>query len=308
MLKTLRLCSSRPRYRYRAQYEGVLGTALELQLLTHTQAQARQAEAQLLLEIDRLEGIYSVFHPNSELMRWQAGAPDRVSADLLWLLRHAELWQQRTEGAFNPAAEALKALFEQTPQPDPERLEALRQELQAPLWDWPMGQPRKRTALRLGFNALAKGRIADQAATAARQAGAQEVLVNLGGDLRHLGTAPLLVSIAHPFANADNLPPLTAVRLCNQGLATSGLAQRGPHLFDPRTAQPVTEVVQATVVASDAATADVLATAFCVLPWPKTQALADALGAGCLVVRSDGQVLTNGYFERLMETPWRRTV
>ncbi len=286
----------KPSYHHHRHYEGVLGTSLELQLRAKSPTLARVAEAASLAEIERLERVYSSFRPDSELSRWQAAGVAQLSPELCELLRQAEEWMARTHGAFNPAAAAIQAFYRQNPEPSEGMLETLRQALREPLWRREGCTAYKATPLPLTFNALAKGRIADQAATAARQAGAQEVLVNLGGDLRHLGTAPLLVSIAHPFASADNLPPLTSVRLCNQGLATSGLTQRGGHLFDPRTARPVTEVVQATVVASDAATADVLATAFCVLPWPKTQALADALGVGCLVVRSDGQVLANGYF------------
>ncbi len=308
MLATLLQRRNKPLHRHLARYEGVLGTALELQLLAPSQALARQAEAQVLLEIDRLEGIYSIFDPSSELMRWQAGRLERVSPDLGWLLQEAERWQRRTEGAFHPAAEALKALYEQQAEPGPEALQILQKALREPLWDWQDGFPRKRTRLPLGFNALAKGRIADQAALVAQRAGAKEGLVSLGGDMRHYGAGSVAVHIAHPFSKADNHPPLATVRLCNRGLATSGVAQRGRHLFDPRTGQRVGEVVQATVVAPDAATADVLATAFCVLPWPKTLALADACEVGCLVVRQDGSILTNRLFDWLLETPLRRAI
>jgi thiamine biosynthesis lipoprotein len=44
-------------------------------------------------------------------------------------------------------------------------------------------------------------------------------------------------------------------------VATSGLAERGAHIFDPHTGQPVTEIASVTVVAADLVTADVSATA-----------------------------------------------
>lgn len=154
----------------------------------------------------------------------------------------------------------------------------------------------KLTALPLTLNALAKGHIADRAAQAAMSQGAEEVLLNLGGEIRHIGPRPVRVGVADPLAGADNAPPLARLLVCNQGVATSGRSQRGAHLFDPRTARPVTQMAQATVVAPDAATADVLATAFCVLEPMLSLALAEVFGVGCLLVEADGRTHTNPRF------------
>ncbi|RIH87670.1 FAD:protein FMN transferase [Calidithermus roseus] len=282
---------------YAARYEGVLGTSLELHILAQPNRAARQAETQILLEIDRLEGLFSRFLPGSELNRWQSAGAARVSPELAWLLREAEIWQKRTRGAFHPAAEAVQALYRHTSTPSAEDLEALRASLQAPLWELEAEQARKLTSLPLNFNALAKGRIADLACEQAlRVAGVQEVWVNLGGDLRHCGAGGLRVAITHPFSPADNAPPLARLTIHNQGVATSGYTQRGLHLFDPRTLRPVTRIAQATALALDAATADVLATAFCVLEPEESLALAEEYRVGCLVVDSQGKVFSNPLF------------
>jgi thiamine biosynthesis lipoprotein len=63
---------------------------------------------------------------------------------------------------------------------------------------------------------------------------------------------------------------LARLRLHNAALGTSGAGeqfvevsgQRHGHILDPRTGRPASGVVNATVVAADAATADALATAF----------------------------------------------
>ena len=44
-------------------------------------------------------------------------------------------------------------------------------------------------------------------------------------------------------------------------VATSGLAERGAHILDPHTREPVTELASVTVAATDLITADVYATA-----------------------------------------------
>ncbi|WP_018466303.1 FAD:protein FMN transferase [Calidithermus timidus] len=284
---------------YAARYEGVLGTRLELQILAQHPSAARHAEAQILLEIDRLEGLYSRFLPDSELNRWQSAGSARISPDLAWLLREAKVWQERTRGAFHPAVEAIQALYRHTPDPTAEELEALRASLRAPLWELEGERARKLTPLPLNFNALAKGRIADLACEKAlRVAGVQEVWVNLGGDLRHCGTSSLRVAITHPLSPADNAPPLARLEIRNQGVATSGHTWRGRHLFDPRTARPVARIAQATALAPDAATADVLATAFCVLEPEESLALAEELRVGCLLVDSQGKIFSNPCFDK----------
>lgn len=287
-------------YRYRTRFEGVLGTALELQLFSNGLRTAREAEARVLAEIDRLEQIFSRFKGDSQLNRWQRGEVTQLSPELAWLLREAEGWQQCTHNAFNPAADAVQVLYRQNPDPSEDKLESLRQALRAPLWKLEGRRAVKLTPLSLNFNALAKGHIADCAASAALQVeGVQEVMVNLGGDLRHRGKNTLEILVAHPFSRADNAPTLARLEVHNQGVATSGHTQRGQHLFDPRTARPVSGVTQATVVAQNAATADVLATALCVLEPGQGLDLADRHQAACLIVDIGGEIWSNKRLEEV---------
>lgn len=248
----------------------------------------------MLNEIDRLEAIFSRFDPGSELNRWQGGQTEHVSPDLARLLRAARGWLERTDGAFNPAVEAVQTVYRRNSSPDPNQLESLRAGLRGPLWVLDGDRARKLTPLDLNFNALAKGRIADLACeTAMRLEGVRSAWVNLGGDLRHRGRGDLRVAIAHPFSSADNAPALAQLLVGNQGIATSGHTQRGAHLFDPRTVRPVVGVAQATVIASDCASADALSTAVCALEVNQGLALANRCGAGCLIVTASGEIHTN---------------
>lgn len=277
-------------YRHHTRFEGVLGTALELQVLSTSRQAAQLAETQALAEIEHLESVYSRFLPDSELNRWQQGKLAEVSPDLAWLLLEAGRWMERTGGAFNPAVDAVQGLHRRNPNPDEAELEPVRAALQAPLWGWEYGRAVRLTALSLNFNSFAKGHIADRAAAAAlRIEGVRGVMVNLGGDLCHRGENALEVSVAHPFSRADNAPTIARLRVRDRGVATSGHTQRGRHLFDPRTARPVGRVAQATVVAENAADADVLATALCVLEPEEGQALAERCGADALIVDADGR-------------------
>ena len=261
--------------RHVALYERVLGTSMELQAIG---GDGPRAEAAALAEIDRLEAVLSRFRRESELSRWQATFDEDVpvSQDLAEVLRAAEAWRARTGGAFDPTVSGEGA----------------------PRWTVGEGTARRLTRKAASLDALAKGHIVDRAAEAAA-AHADAVLLNVGGDLRHLGDRPVRVAIADPFAPHENAAPIARVGVCGQGVATSGAYRRGAHLVDPRTGRPATHVASATVVAPTAAEADVLATACFVLPPRAGLALADRLGVALLLVLPNGKSRANRAWRRL---------
>jgi thiamine biosynthesis lipoprotein ApbE len=278
---------------------------------------ARVAEHAILEEIRRLEQVFSVFRPESELSVWSRtlDQPCPVSHDLADALEEAERWRAVTHGAFDPRAELLTRHW-QARQRDtnlsPAPVASALPDSGAPLWivqrsndGW---TARKLTPDPISLNALAKGIIIDRACeAAARVGGIREALVNLGGDLRHIGAGDIGVGIADPFVDAENAAPLARVRIRGQGLATSGSYRRGfriggrhrSHIIDPQTGEPADEVLSATVIAPSAADADALATAFSILPPARSVELADALpGVACLVVAADGHLATSSEWSK----------
>ena len=69
---------------------------------------------------------------------------------------------------------------------------------------------------------------------------------------------PWLIGIQDPH---DRAATIGFVPVHDGGIATSGLAARGAHIFDPHTGEAVTEVVSATVIGPSLMWADVWATA-----------------------------------------------
>jgi FAD:protein FMN transferase len=309
ILDHIRTWTKRPIW-HTNHFEGVLGTSLELRIRAENRQLALKAEAALLAEIDRLELIFSRFLPNSELNRFLAASHMRVSSELLEVLSLAESWRQRTQNAFHPGVDALSRLWRSGRRPSNE-LEPILEQIRQPLWEISGHDVRRSSGLPVNFNAFAKGWIADRACLVAAQLeGVQEVLVNIGGDLRHVGppatqagnSSPQRVAIADPFSSNDNAPNLCEVWVQNQAVAGSGHSRRGfqigadwySHVIDPRTGQPVRHTVAVSVIAPSAATADALATAFCVLEVEDSLRLADGLpDIACLIVTEDRQVHCN---------------
>ncbi|WP_338694562.1 FAD:protein FMN transferase [Streptomyces sp. Q6] len=107
---------------------------------------------------------------------------------------------------------------------------------------------------------LVKGWAVERAAGLLRDAGATDVCVNGGGDIQLHG-GPWRVGIAHPL-----LPGKVAAVVTSPAgplaVATSGTAERGCHIVDPRTgAPPVGAPASLTVVCASLTEADTLATA-----------------------------------------------
>ena len=295
-------------------YERVLGTSLELQVVATDADVARRAEVAVLAEVDRLAAILSGYDATSELARWQEqhGVLRPVSPDLADVLSAAERWRVRTAGAVNPAAAALMQLLRDNPSDGgmdsgarQRALYGLRLAMRQPLWtvNRARGAACRLTELPVSLDAIAKGYIVDRAAVRAGAVdGVTQVLVNIGGDLRHFGTRPLVVGVADPRAPAENTRPIATVRLTGGALATSGGYRRSfamdgravSHIIDPRSGAPVSRVISASVIAPDCMSADALSTAFSVLAPVESIALADALdGVGCLIVARDGTIASN---------------
>ena len=143
---------------------------------------------------------------------------------------------------------------------------------------------------RLDPSGVVKGWAVEQAAGLLREGGSRRHSVNGGGDVA-VGRGPApdrpwRVGVSDPFRPGQLL---TAVRVEEAGVATSGTAERGAHVLDPRTGEPVTALVSATVVGPSLLLADVLATA-ALVAGPGAPDLLDAHpDHDWLVVTGDGR-------------------
>lgn len=146
---------------------------------------------------------------------------------------------------------------------------------------------------QLNLNAIAKGFIVDRASQQAVRT-ARRVIISGGGDIRHVGAGSVTVGIEHPDRPYDNVAPFRRATISNQGLATSGIARRGTHVTDPRTGQSVDHITSASVIAADAMTADVLATALTVLSVKDGLELISRYSStSCLIVERTGTITTS---------------
>jgi len=290
---------------HRFHHQPLLGTVVEVRVPGACGGRvARRIDAAAVEEIARLEHVFSAFDPTSELERWKRGEVRSPSAEFSAAMRLALDWQERSGGTFNTSSGIVSAAWRKAEAagepPSTAELGALASSIAEPRfvidgngYPAPVGD-----CSGVNLNAFVKGWIADRAVQRARLvAPAVDVLVNAGGDLRHAGTSAIRIGIENPLRPYDNEPPVCTIELANAGLATSGRARRGfrianhwySHVIDPRSGQTVDSTSSISVVAHDAATADVLATIAGLISTDEALDYTEALGAACLIITPDGK-------------------
>ncbi|MER7057336.1 MULTISPECIES: FAD:protein FMN transferase [unclassified Streptomyces] len=119
---------------------------------------------------------------------------------------------------------------------------------------------------RLDPTGIVKGWAVERAARRVAAAGASGVSVNGGGDVQLLGAPgagrPWRVGVSDPLRPGGLAAVVSAAGADELAVATSGSAERGAHIVDPRTGRSaVTDLVSVTVVAARLTWADCWATA-----------------------------------------------
>jgi FAD:protein FMN transferase len=242
--------------------------------------------------VEELESRWSRFRPDSDIARVNAaaGAPVSVSVDTVDAVEAALTARDRTGGRFDPTvlpalvAAGYDRSFEHvtTTTPAPPRPAGAAVHV-----DHARATVTVEAGAGVDLGGIGKGLAADRVADVLRAAGADGVLVGLGGDIRCVGTAPAPTPEAWGIA-ADHIDGLV-LALAEGAVATSTTTKRrwGPqhhHVIDPRRGAPAsTAVATATVVAGTAADAEVAATV----------ALLDGAPAAAtpaLLVHHDGRV------------------
>lgn len=281
--------------RYGFSYDRILGTSLDLVVEAARPADAIRAEAAVMSEINRLNGILSTYTPDSEISRARAGAAIE-SPELAELLQAYDTWNAQTNGLIEVNMAGVIALWKEAARTGvlPERT-TLATAARAPrAWN---------------VDALGKGFIIDRAVQTARRyvpAG----LLNIGGDIRVWGDRDWLIGVAHPGQTADNAAPIATVSLRESAIATSGGYARFSridgrdysHLIDPRTQWAANTQLAASVVAPDTLTANALSTALAV---GGTTAMAKFVGlnTSSLLAGQRGLVASSGLFAAAVPAP-----
>ena len=295
---------------------GVMGTDLQLGVLGEDAQVLEAALDAAEAELRRVEDVFTDWRP-SELTRLNDSAgsgPFHVSEEQARLIARSLDVGALTGGAFDVTYAAAGKLwdFKRKPPviPTPEQIAAalrhvdyrqVKVDLEASTVELPAG-------FRIGLGGIAKGYGVDRAMAVIMKRGIRHAIVNAGGDLKALGRKQgelWQIAIKHP---RDRERVLAVLPVSNTCVVSSGdyerffehEGRRYHHIIDPRTGLPSQGCMSATVVAPDAAFADALATAMCVLGPAEGMPIIERLPrVEALLVDMEGQVhVSSGLLKR----------
>lgn len=290
---------------------GVMSSPAYVQVHGGTEEMADWAVARL----QELERLWSRFLPDSDITRANqaAGTAVPVHPDTQAVVaRGIEAWRQ-TGGLFDITmlADLLRmgytnSIVDNAPAP---RVNAHRTGTTPEIVvDYAAGTLMVPSGSGIDLGGIGKGMAADIVAEELIEAGATGAVVNVGGDLVVLGTPATdlswLLGIENPLDPPHHVAHLRVVR---GGAATSGTSQRHwtgddgsqvHHIVHPtRHRSSNTDVVAATVLAADAATAEAFSTAVMMGDRRQGIELIERVGLAALLVCDDGEILRSSTLE-----------
>ena len=316
-------CSQQPRV---ARLSGAsMGTTWNVTVVAPGAISDDALRTLVQVELDAVEHSMSTWKPDSELSRLNRSAPGvwvEVSAPLATVLSAAlELWQA-SDGAFDVTVAPLVRLWGFGPdaaaEPPTQAQLAMTRRRVGSQWIRLEGRRVLRQhPVEIDLSAIAKGYAVDRVADTLFDAGHENFLVEVGGEVRIAGHNPhgdpWRLGVERPDAGSREVAMRLA--LSAGAVATSGdyrnfieyNGTRRSHTIDPRTGAPVTHgLASVTVVSETAMYADGWATALDVLGTTDGLALARQRGLAALFIMrtADGfEVHATPAFEPLLIDP-----
>jgi thiamine biosynthesis lipoprotein len=272
-----------------------LGARVKLLLVSGDEAKVRSAVERIIVEIDRLENVFSLYRPDSELCRLnRTGSLAGPSIELADLLAESMRLGELSNGAFDVTVQPLWTMYRNhyaasghdPGGPTPAAIAAARSLVDYRLIDATLARVRfAKPDMAITLNGIAQGYITDRVADLLRQVGFDHVLVDLG-EIRASGrpspASGWPVRIAFPDFAGGHPEPLL---LSDRAIATSAGAAapfdasgRHHHIFDPATGASTCRFRAVSVITRRATLADGLSTALTVLPADGGAALVDRIG------------------------------
>lgn len=288
------------------------GTEIDVSLYGVDNQAAENTVEALEAAFNNVNNTWHAWQPSTLTRINEAIAKDesiQIQADVATVIAEAAGYAQDSQHLFNPAAGKLFELwgyhqdnwFESRPPPSKETIKAWLQAaptMQAiHIEDGILTSDNK--MVKLGFGGFAKGTAVDAAIDALKQQGIENAIINIGGDLRAIGShgdRPWRIGIRHPRKESDMMAFVAIDH--DESVFTSGdyeryftyEGKRYPHIIDPRTGYPATDTISVTVIHQQAARADAAATALVVAgtDWPQ---IAASMGIDhVMLMRADGQI------------------
>ncbi len=295
----------RPPQKYTAYYFDYFDTATTIVGYADSKAEFDAVCADIAAELDeyhRLYTIYTLYDGVNNLCALnRADGAMQVDAKITDMLAFAREMYTLTHGKTNVAMGSVLSLWhdarthgtrhpESASLPDMERLKAAAEHTD--IEKVQVGADGTVTladpAMSLDVGAVAKGYAIEQVARRMEAEGIAGYLLNVGGNIRSIGTRadgkPWSVGIENPSGSEEE-PFIAYLSVAGESVVTSGAYQRFyvvngesyHHIIDPETLLPAAYFLSVSVICRDSGLGDALSTALFCMPEAEGRALVESL-------------------------------
>jgi thiamine biosynthesis lipoprotein len=282
-------------------------------------------QPQIEAELNRIDLLMSNYRPDSVLEQFnqqQSTAPVEVGTEMVQMIEQARFVSSQSQGCYDVTVKPLFDLWgfkaDKFHQPSSEELATTKKIVgmdkihQA----GPSMLAKQVPQVRVDVSSIAQGWTVGQLAKILEQAGVQDYLIELGGELivkgKKPGQQPWRVAVEKPLPGEQKLQKIITI---NQSEALAVISsgtyrhyfdadgQRYSHVLDARVGAPVKHQTVATTVLIDNPTlGDAWSTAFLCLGSKDGKAVADRLGMKVLFIDQNGDELTEISSQALQST------
>lgn len=241
-----------------------MGSPCNIQLFTATRKQAEHVANLAIADVQRLEKRYSRYRTDSflsDINRVAAmGGSITVDEETAGLLNYATACYQQSDSLFDITSGILRKVwrFNTHQLPNPDAVEALLDKVGWHKLRWkPPALTFPIAGMEIDFGGVVKEYAVDRVAALCWAAGVQHGVINLGGDIKIIGSRPdgepWRVGIRHP---RETDAVMQTIELHKGGLASSGDYERCieingvryGHVLNPKTGWPVRHLASVSVV------------------------------------------------------------
>jgi len=250
-----------------------MATIYEIFIVTEDAGYAQQAAYAAFNELDRLEQELSRFLPNSDITRINHLAAQQalcLGLDAFECLKLSRRISEETNGAFDVTIGPLMQCWlnpdKTLRSPSAEELAKARRNIGMTLLELDEAQHTvtlQASPMHVDLGAVGKGYAVEVMTNLLHEWDIEIALIHGGrSSVFALGAPPEKsgwpLTLSHPMRPGEILNHLA---LCNQAISGSGL-QKGQHIINPRTGQPLSGKRATWAITPDAATSDAISTAF----------------------------------------------
>jgi thiamine biosynthesis lipoprotein len=259
----------------------LLGTFVVVTVYTPSKERAHAAINAAFDEIRRVDSVFSIHRPDSELSRVNATqGPIAVSQELFAVVARALEIARQTDGAFDPTVRPLVELWgflwKEHRFPSSNELASTLPHVDYRFVELDAARRTIRfltNGVSLDLNAIAKGYAVDCAVEKLRSLGITNAMVRAGGDLRVIASPPSETAWTVQLEDPSNRGARPIIKLRDQALSTAGSyenffirdGKRYSHVLNPRTGLPVESIASCSVIADTCMESDAWSTALFVL-------------------------------------------